>query len=362
MANNRRRTYREVRRKRPAGERSSHSQEKSSVSPSSSRAEMSRRDYERYVLNKRRRKMLRERRRKAQRRRRRLFLLVLLLVLVFTGKSFLQHNKQQTELEEIPVTSVEPKEPKETKKTASQENTVTSSEKPVFGTADRDTWIKNIQIAAQTNPNAQKIVDHVNDVPDAMLKLAGNNFDAIDFVAKSIDPAVENKYSYPENITGTKFPYYIQWDDRWGYDEYAGGVIGHTGCAPTVMAMAVSGITGDKMTPTQMAEFSEKNGFSNDSGTSWDYYPKVAQKYGLKIDEISNDDKMKKDELEKGHVLIISVKPGRFTQVGHVMMIVGVDKDGKYIIQDPNSLQNTKKHWTFDQLTGDLKKIWSLYK
>ncbi|MGO4987727.1 MAG: C39 family peptidase [Gallicola sp.] len=356
MSNNNRRTYSGERRRRSS---SSNTQERRRArrERSGSRPNLSERDSLEY---RRRQRRLREKRIRAQRRRRRLFLLVLVFVVFLTGRSFMSLMNKEPNKEEVAITTVDsgggiP----EGSNTAQSAGTV---EKPVFGTYEKKNWIHNLNLAAKTNPNAKRIVDNIDNLSDPLIKLSGNNFDAIDFVAKSIDPAVENKFRYPESINSEKFPYYIQWDDRWGYEKYAGGIIGYTGCAPTVMAMAVSGITGTKTTPAEMAKIAEENGFSNDSGTGWDYYPFMAKEYGLQLEELPKDDRQMKKHLQEGHPIIISVKPGQFTQVGHIMMLVGVDEDGKYIINDPNNLQNTQKHWEYSEFQGDLKKIWALYK
>lgn len=357
MSKDNRRTYADTRRRRSSSNTTRRRREGQSRERAGSRPNLSEREYQ-YL--RRRKKRLIEKRKRAQRRRRRLFLLILVFVVFLTGRSFMSLMNREPKKEEVAITTVDSGNSVDNKETVSEENSG-SPDKPVFGTYDRNNWIRNLNIAAKTNPNAKLIVDNINTLPAPLIKLSGNNFDAIDFVAKSIDPSVENKFRYSEDLNGSRFPYYIQWDDRWGYEKYAGGIIGHTGCAPTVMAMAISGVTGTKTTPTEMAEVAAENGHSNNSGTGWSYYPFMAEKYGLKLEELPKDDKQMKSHLEAGHPIIISVKPGQFTQVGHVMMLVGVDENGKYIMNDPNSLQNTQKHWDYSEIQGDLKKIWALY-
>lgn len=349
MSNERRRTYSGERRRRPSSNKERSQNERVRRAGPGSRPNLSEREYYYY-------------RRRAQIRRRRLFLLVLVFVLFLTGRSFLQLNTAANTKEEVAVTSVDTGNGTDTTEEKDNNEENTTDDKPVFGTYVKKNWIHNLNIAAKTNPNAKLIVDNLDNLPDPLIKLSGNNFDAIDFVAKSIDPNIEIKFEYPGDVNGGKYPYYIQWDERWGYEKYAGGIIGHTGCAPTVVAMAISGQTGTNATPTEMAKLSADNGFSNDEGTGWNYYPFIAEEYNMQLEEIPNNDKSIKQHLEEGHAVIISVKPGQFTQGGHVMLIVGVDDEGKYILNDPNSLQNTRKHWDYNEFKGDLKKIWAFYK
>ena len=195
-----------------------------------------------------------------------------------------------------------------------------------------------------------------------LLKLAGNNYDAIDFVAKTIDPNVAINFKYSEDLNDKQYPYYIQWDERWGYKEYAGGMIAETGCAPTAMAAVLTGLTGQRMTPDEMAVIATENGFSNNSGTSWNLFPYIAKEYGLKITEVANVDRQMKDHLAAGQPLIISVKPGRFTEVGHIMYITGVDSNGQYVLNDPNNLDHSTRRWNYEEFSEDLKAIWAFEK
>lgn len=306
-------------------------------------------------IDRRRMRRIRERRRRAQRRRRRFFLALLILVLVLTIKSFMNLNQKDSTLQEVAIHSsdsgdiVRPE----------NEGSVNKDE-PIFGTYIKENWKHNLEIVAKTNPNAKIIVDRFNDLDDSMIKLAGNNFDAIDFVAKSVDSSAKNTFNYSEELTGTKYPYFLQWDERWGYNQYATGIIGYTGCAPTVMATAITGLTGQRHTPDEIAKISEDNGFSNNSGTSWDLYPFLAEKYDLKITQLKKDENQINHELNLGHPIIISVNKGQFTQYGHVMLILGLDNEGKYILNDPNNVQNTQKRWTYEEIQGDLKSIWTI--
>ena len=69
-----------------------------------------------------------------------------------------------------------------------------------------------------------------------------------------------------------------------------------------------------------------------------------------------------KNSLSKGHPIIASVHPGKFTTVGHIILITAVDNDGNFIINDPNSYTRTLKKWSFDELKTEIVAMWEYSK
>lgn len=68
-----------------------------------------------------------------------------------------------------------------------------------------------------------------------------------------------------------EYPLLLQWDERWGYGDYGTSCVAVSGCAPTVISMAVAGLTGeDSITPYTVASYAQENGYYvPGSGTSW---------------------------------------------------------------------------------------------
>ena len=69
-----------------------------------------------------------------------------------------------------------------------------------------------------------------------------------------------------------------------------------------------------------------------------------------------------KNSLSKGHPIIASVHPGKFTTVGHIILITAVDNDGNFIINDPNSYTRTLKKWSYDELKTEIVAMWEFSK
>lgn len=160
-------------------------------------------------------------------------------------------------------------------------------------------------------------------------------------------------------------PLFIQWDKQWGYLDYTGSVAGLAACGPTCMSMIMYHFTRDaKYTPAYMMKFAESNSryAVKGSGTQWAFFKEGGKELGLDVKEL-NSDQMKSEKqiaqiLGSGRIIVMNVKPGIFTTVGHYMMIVGYE-DGKFRVNDPNSPSNSETLWDFEQFSGDVRIMWS---
>lgn len=155
-------------------------------------------------------------------------------------------------------------------------------------------------------------------------------------------------------------PYYLQWDRRWGQRKYTDENIAINGCGPTSMAMVISGLLkDDSITPVEMAQYEE---YAEGSGTGWQYFMEVPKKYGIKVKELSTNEKIYKNELKNGRPIIANVGVGDFSSIGHYIVLVGVDEDGMFIINDSSSPTNTNEKWSFERLKSQIKNSWSFDK
>ena len=183
------------------------------------------------------------------------------------------------------------------------------------------------------------------NLPEAEQKLLVNNKDATQYVLGYLAGQEAAPFEQGETVeVNRKFPYYIQWDKRWAYDKLGGTNVAIGGCGPTCVAMALSGILDDKsITPKNIAEKENASGHFTDAGTKWSFFDYIAKEYGVKSTGIPLNEQAMKSALSKGHPIIASVRPGKFTTVGHIILITGVDDEGEFIINDPNSYTRTLK-------------------
>ena len=155
-------------------------------------------------------------------------------------------------------------------------------------------------------------------------------------------------------------PLMMQWDKRWGYEQYGSDMIAITGCGPMCLAMAGYYVTDgdDRFHPEKIAEFSERNGYySKGNGSSWTLISEGAEKLGLKATELPLVKKKMTDALEGGNPVICSMRAGDFTTSGHYIVLVGTD-DGLIRVNDPNSYINSEKLWSYKQIEGQIRNLW----
>ena len=202
------------------------------------------------------------------------------------------------------------------------------------------------------------------NLPEAEQKLLVNNKDATQYILGYLAGQQAAPFEQGETIEiNRKFPYYIQWDKRWAYDKLGETNIAIGGCGPTCVAMALSGILDDKsITPKNIAEKEDASGYFTDAGTKWSFFDYIAKEYRVKSTGVSLNEEAMKSALNKGNPIIASVHPGKFTTVGHIVLITGVDNEGKFIINDPNSYTRTLKKWSYDELKTEIVAMWEFSK
>lgn len=163
-----------------------------------------------------------------------------------------------------------------------------------------------------------------------------------------------------EGVTGL-VPLIMQWDYRWAFNWYGGGPAALTACAPTCMAMIGFGLTGDEsINPWQMCQYAENAGYwVPGSGTSWDLVLNAFPNHPISGQKISADQYTISAELSAGHPVLINVGVGKFSAVGHFMILAGQDADGNFILNDPNNLENCSRTWPWEDLSSEITAAWS---
>lgn len=216
---------------------------------------------------------------------------------------------------------------------------------------------------SKSDSRINKILENYNKYPEILLDMLSRNSDMTDYVINYLD----KKGTVPtDNIGKVKkgeFPLLLQYDTRWGYGEYGDSVIAISGCGPTVISMVIAGLTGNNsITPYDVAKYSEENGYYDPlAGTSWSLFTEGVSEYGINGTTISLSKSIMMNELENGHPIACSMRKGDFTTSGHIMLITGV-KDGKFIVNDPNSKERSQKLWDYETIEPQIKNLWSFEK
>lgn len=293
--------------------------------------------------------------------------IVLVAVLVATGIDMLKHK--------LGTSTPTKTTTKTTKKTSSKTSTSTSKIKSTATaskTATKEEKIKKLE-AIKGKLNSQEaerldyIIKNIDSYPDTLIDLVARNHETVDFVYSYKDREKYNNRKLSADINSSYYvdgdvPLFLQWDRRWGYRIYGKEMIGLSGCGPTSLAMVIRHFDSDStVNPYDVAKYSQDNGYvSADNFTSWKLFETGLSKYGLESQDVIPVEAKMKKALDDNKILIVSVKPGTFTERGHIIVIKGYNKNGDFLINDPNSIVNTNKTWSFDELKSEIRKIWGV--
>ena len=179
----------------------------------------------------------------------------------------------------------------------------------------------------------------LNEWPEELLDLLEKNPEAQEFVLnypikKDLNPEID----LTEYLDSSDVPLLLQWDERWGYSQYAGELMGLSGCGPTCLSMVCLYLLDDaSYTPQYIAQFATENGYSvSGNGSSWTLISEGGEKLGLDVTEITLDENRIIRNLEVGNPIICVMGPGFFTSTGHFIAMTEYE-DGYVKVNDPNS-------------------------
>lgn len=231
-------------------------------------------------------------------------------------------------------------------------------EKPVQRTEEEVR--KKLEEMAKKHREYKDILEHYEDYPETYLAALANNPEMLDYVKGYLDSHGVLDAKLTKSEKKEDYPLFIQWDKRWGYASYGTSSIGISGCGPTCLSMVIYGLTENELaTPDKVARYSEEQGYYIEgTGTSWELMTDGAAAFGVTGSELSLDESSMKQALDAGHPIICAMRAGDFTAAGHFIMIYGYDKKG-FIVNDPNSRTRSEKRWTYEELNGQIKNLWS---
>ena len=327
-------------------------------------------------MNRQKRIQARKKKMRAKRRRQRQIrfvvnLVAVLVILTIAVAGFMKivsntmkdKAEEETTKEIVQETTIN-EELEEVKEHISQEanvNIIDFSEKD-YKYDCKDTEVLNtLKKLAETDDIIKFIYENSRAYTEDCLASVAYNQEKRDFIV-NYPVEVKKKQSKVTSVSGhykkDEFPMLIQWDDVWGYYPYGEDVIGISGCGPTCLSMIAVALTGDEsMTPTYMADMAtEKGYYIEGAGTTWDYFRKGVYEVGLSSRTIDLDESLMKNALDSGKYIVLSLKPGTFTRVGHYIVVYGYE-DGRFLIRDPNSIIRSYKTYSFDELKNQIKNI-----
>ena len=224
---------------------------------------------------------------------------------------------------------------------------------------------KRLKELAKEYKELEEIYEDCREYPVKLLASLCNNPELHEYVKGYLayaggDTSVAGKPELTEEEKEQKYPLFLQWDKRWGYETYGDFNIALSGCGPTTLAMAAVALTDDHtITPDRVAEYSMNNGFYVEgTGTAWSLMTDGCENFGIKAEEISLDEYVMKNQLDSGKVLICSMRKGDFTSVGHFVLIYGYDEKG-FFVNDANCIYRSSRTWSYEELKNQIRILWA---
>lgn len=172
---------------------------------------------------------------------------------------------------------------------------------------------------------------------------------------KKIIPKVYNDHSLEmknkkEMLSG--FVYFNQADAAWNDNGYQ---IKSSGCGPTAMALCISSLTGNWVTPVDTAAWAYEQGYYSTAGASHEMIPALAEKYKLNCKGLGKDLNKIRKALKEKHPVVALMGPGYFTKKGHFIVLVGIDEKDQVTVADVGSRQRTRYKYPLKDVVEQTK-------
>lgn len=230
-------------------------------------------------------------------------------------------------------------------------------------------YLNSIESTMPQGEAAQKVWKYAKenglrylDYPQSLIDLLERNHETEQFVLEYPTAGKEVAAVDMTEYFGTEtVPLFLQWDQRWGYLKYGDDVAGLTACGPVCLSMAAFYVTQDvSMSPANIIRFAAENGYYvKGSGSSWSLISQGGPQLGLTVTEIPLVENLIFRNLEAGVPIICAMGPGAFTTTGHFIVLTGCE-DGMIRVNDPNSRKNSEKLWTYEEIAGDVRNLWTI--
>jgi len=171
-----------------------------------------------------------------------------------------------------------------------------------------------------------------------------------DFI-KSTTTNNDNSNSNNTTNTSNKFVFYSQSDNRWANTKLGNKNMKDAGCGPTSLAMAVSQLTGEQITPDTIAELGKEHlpGYSK-----YSLFPSVANKLNMNYSE-GYDGNFITSNLQRGVPVVLSGRTNAsgtpYTSEGHVVTATHM-MGNKVFINDPRGKEYSGYYPINALLTG----------
>ncbi|MBR7927829.1 C39 family peptidase [Aerococcaceae bacterium zg-ZUI334] len=162
-------------------------------------------------------------------------------------------------------------------------------------------------------------------------------------------------------------PLLLQKDVKWRTTSYGTNTtnqLGENGCAIVSLAMVDSYYKNKIIEPQEIIKWSGNDYYLHNQGTSWQIFYDFAMEHGYYFENFGSDFYAAMQAVQDGKVIIASVSPGHFTEVGHILIIRGYDGEKVYV-NDPND--NAQKMFSLQGIDSSIflnegLNYWAIYR
>lgn len=150
------------------------------------------------------------------------------------------------------------------------------------------------------------------------------------------------------------FTIYNQNDPQWNDAAYGASTIGAAGCGPSAMAMIITNLTGQTVTPLDTANYGANHNpstlYNNGiSGSLHNVHEVIGEHWGLSSTYVGKDvAKINQGLRDGGLVIMAGSGAAPFTSAGHFIVVRAVTAEGKWLVGDSNGtagIENSEKEY-----------------
>ena len=234
-------------------------------------------------------------------------------------------------------------------------NGITNIFKNLFG-GGSDEELKTDNSKSSSSSSNKSLISKIGDGIKGLLNWGSSGTDTVTRTSRDsgyIQPTTTTNNNNTSN-TNNKFVFYSQSDSRWGNNRIGGSRKNMTeaGCGPTSLAMAISQMTGEEITPDVIARLGKDYlpGYSE-----YKLFPEMAKKFGMNYYDTANAEEIL-DSLRNGKPVILSGKSdGKgmtpYTKEGHIVVANHVDGN-RVFINDPRGKEFSRYYDINELMTG----------
>ena len=223
-----------------------------------------------------------------------------------------------------------------------------NDERVAYGVSAEAT--KKLTDVLDRNEAFEKIAKNANRISDdRLIDLAIAEPTAIEFVAGSIKADGSTK-PYDGAVPQGEYPMLFTYDARWGYMNYADGILGVTGSGPVALSMASMGLSG-KTTydPATIAQAVTSDKLANGTtGMDDSFLANHAVEAGLNATSVEASSDGMYTPLAEDQPVLIKLKSdsGMGASSAHWALIISLNADNSITVYDPTSAIASSQPWS----------------